>query len=338
VAASLSEFDDVPCYDTHRVIRGRDGQLNWRANRYGVPGPGEHLAAVPCGRCVGCKAAGAKAWAVRCYHEGLLHSRFWSDGEVSAQIPHGCIVTLTYNEPALRRLCPDRVLNHAHFKAFWRRLRRKFGSDPRFFMCGEYGGKTARPHFHAILWKVDFDDVEQVELPDGQRVQMSPTLTKLWSDSHGPLGYATYDSLSFHGSGYVAGYVAKKMTATLTEADMRRHVEVTDPETGRPLFVDPGPEYRKMSRDPGIGLDWIRENLDIVYPADVVSIGKYTFRPPGAYDRVLRDLDPTLHRQVLEARLEGEASWAEEWTPSRERAAKAIFLSESNASRREDVN
>lgn len=326
----------MPCYDPHRVLRRSNGELDWRhtlsATR-GTLAPGEHVATIPCGKCIGCKAAGAKDFSVRCYHESLSHTRYWQDPETrkTSEIPNSVVLTLTYDQD---HLPADGLLDHSTFQRFLKRLAFHRGSSPRFFMCGEYGGKSLRPHFHAVLFGVDFDDRHKVQLSDGQVVEMSPELDSYWSDRNGRIGFATLDDFSFEGAGYVAGYVAKKMVETF---DPRRMIVVTDEVTGESKYVDPGPEYRQMSRNPGLGRAWIEDHLDEVYPADVVRIGPYKFKPPTYYDTVLKRLDPELHREVLENRLAGEAEYGQAWTPERAGSALKIYMNEKNATRRKDA-
>jgi hypothetical protein len=47
----------------------------------------------------------------------------------------------------------DGSLNVAHFQKFMKRLRDRIKPlKIRFFHCGEYGDKTRRPHYHALIF------------------------------------------------------------------------------------------------------------------------------------------------------------------------------------------
>ena len=48
------------------------------------------------------------------------------------------------------------ILKKSDFQKFIKRLRKDY--DIKYFACGEYGDKTLRPHFHAILFGVNFSD------------------------------------------------------------------------------------------------------------------------------------------------------------------------------------
>lgn len=56
-------------------------------------------------------------------------------------------ITLTYSP----EFCPEK-LDATHFDAFIRRLRKSIPARVRYFCCGEYGGKTMRPHWHVLLF------------------------------------------------------------------------------------------------------------------------------------------------------------------------------------------
>jgi hypothetical protein len=64
-------------------------------------------------------------------------------------------VTLTYDD---RFLPEGGQLVYSDFQRFIRRVRKKLNMRVRFYMAGEYGEKYSRPHFHAILFGLDFPD------------------------------------------------------------------------------------------------------------------------------------------------------------------------------------
>lgn len=93
---------------------------------------GRHL--VRCGNCVKCAIRRQQSWTLRC----LLEQRV--SGSAS-------FVTLTYRDDTV----PD-LLDARHMQLFFKRLRRSTSASVRYFYCGEYGGKTGRPHWHAIVY------------------------------------------------------------------------------------------------------------------------------------------------------------------------------------------
>lgn len=153
---------------------------------------------VPCGRCVGCRLERSRQWAIRCVHEASLHEK-------------NCFITLTYND---ENLPADQSLHYEPFQLFMKRLRKKYGSGIRFYMCGEYGEKLARPHFHACLFGHDFDDKKVWKKTDaGSVLYRSAELEKLW-----PFGYSSVGDVSFESAAYVARYIMKKITGEAAES------------------------------------------------------------------------------------------------------------------------
>jgi len=222
---------------------------------------------VPCGQCVGCRLERSRQWAVRCVHEASLFQ-------------HNSFITLTYDDEHLPK---DRSLVLKHYQDFMKRLRKKFsglepiadGSYPiRFYHCGEYGDRTRRPHYHAILFNFDFlDKVRWKEERNGSFLYVSPSLQKLW-----PFGYSVIGSVTFDSAAYVARYVMKKVNGDLKED----HYRVIDPDSGE--VVDLSPEYSTMSRRPGIGKLWYDKFKGDVYPHDYVVINGKKVKPPKFYD------------------------------------------------------
>lgn len=176
-------------------------------------------------------------------------------------------LTLTYDEEH----CPSE-LEPKVLQRFWKRARKRFGKF-RYFACGEYGSKTLRPHYHALCFGLDFED--KVELPSAgksQRLRTSPALEECWGSGHVVIGDVTYASAA-----YVAGYVVKKATP-------------------HPSIAGLEPEFRTMSRKPGIGKSWFDRYKGDVFPHDDVRLGPLSFRPPRYYDQQLPQVELNEYR------------------------------------------
>ena len=172
---------------------------------------------------------------MRCVHEAKFH-------DVS------CFVTLTYDD---EHLPVGGTLVYRHFQLFMKRLRKSF-PKARFFMCGEYGDNTSRPHYHAVLFGVDFRDrVPHARSGSGEVVYASALLSRLWQ-----LGFASVGDFTFESAAYVARYVLKKVTGDLAA----EHYRSVDLATGE--IVDRVPEFCHMSLKPGIGARWFEQYYD----------------------------------------------------------------------------
>ncbi|ALS03695.1 VP4 [Gokushovirus WZ-2015a] len=229
---------------------------------------------IPCGQCLGCRVAKAREWSLRCMHEASQHR-------------DNCFVTLTYRPEDLPK---DGSLVLEHWQLFAKRLR--FHAGPfRYLHCGEYGDDNFRPHYHALIFGMDFPDKV---LWSGRRtypVYMSRFLEETWG-----LGFCTIGALTRESAMYVAKYTLKKLSGAMKKERYRR----LDPVTGEEWYVRP--EYATMSRNPGIGSGWYDKYSGDVFPSDeVVSEGK-KFRPPKYYFDKLEKDDPELHAALQEKR------------------------------------
>jgi hypothetical protein len=202
-------------------------------------------------------------------------------------------VTLTYRE----ELCPV-SLDYHDFQLFMKRLRRVVGKC-RFYMCGEYGEKYSRPHFHACLFGIGFNDRYFWKLSSsGERLYRSRLLESLWTVGHCLIG-----DVSFESAAYVARYVMKKVSGQAKDW--------VNPKTGLRVYercvdgeiVDVEPEFVGMSLKPGIGADWIRRFKSDVFPHDYVVCNGFKARPPRFYDSVLSFEDAFAVDAVREQRL-----------------------------------
>lgn len=90
---------------------------------------------VPCGKCIFCLSNRRDDWSFRLFQE-FRRSK------------SAAFITLTYSP----KFVPDCGLVKRHFQLFMKRLRKKSGDRLRYYAVGEYGTKTLRPHYHAIIF------------------------------------------------------------------------------------------------------------------------------------------------------------------------------------------
>lgn len=129
-----------------------------------------------------------------------------------------CWSTLTYDDDHL-----PPTLEKRHLQLFFKRLRKL--RKVRFLACGEYGEITYRPHYHAILYGIEYGDA---------------AVQKAW-----PYGFAQTHVLRDEAIAYVAGYVSKKLGVVESK------VERVDRRTGEVYTYQP--PFLEVSRRPGIG-------------------------------------------------------------------------------------
>lgn len=189
-------------------------------------------------------------------------------------------VTLTYDN---QHLPADGGLNYQHFQKFMKRLREdrrrtRNNSPIRFYMCGEYGERTFRPHYHAILFNTGFRDRLYFKTAGGFKLYTSATLNRLWGLSENNLiGEVTLES---------AGYVARYCTQIISGEHAEHYYTTYNNETGEIHKISP--EFAKMSTRPGIGAPWLLQHLSDVYPSDEIITNGRTGRPPRYYDKILK--------------------------------------------------
>lgn len=249
---------------------------------------GGRALSLPCGQCIGCRVERSRQWAMRCVHESRLYER-------------NSFVTLTYNDDN----CPN-SLEYRNFQLFMKKARKKLGPF-RFYMCGEYGERTFRPHYHALLFGLSFDDMYYWRQSEsGCRVYRSSTLESLWTLGNCEIGEVTFESAA-----YVASYCVKKITGDAAE----EHYTRVDSSTGE--IVKVLPEFSKMSLRPGIGARFVAKYRDDIYPHDYVIVDGRKVKPPRYYDKWLFDQDGTEVDEVAFARVLKGRKFAFDGTPDR---------------------
>lgn len=201
---------------------------------------------IPCGECIGCRLTWRRQWAIRCMHEKRLHCE-------------SAFLTLTYDDDHLPS--PPTLLL-SDLQLFMKRLRSTRPVGLRFFACGEYGESTQRPHYHLLLFNTDFADKRYwKDSATGEPLFRSAELSRLW-----PAGSNVLGSVSAKSCAYVAGYMLKKV--------------------GAPVVYPPGfaPEFRVMSRRPGLGTVWLDRYAEEAYRHDSAIMDGHEVALPKFYD------------------------------------------------------
>ena len=233
---------------------------------------------IPCGKCFGCRLKRARDWSTRMMLESEYHDESW-------------FVTLTYDNNHLPMneyvdedgcVCEKSTLRKRDLQLFWKRLRKK--QDIRYYACGEYGTRTARPHYHAIIFGLHLD-------PDRLRTYRDkpfmlwecPELQEIWKCGYVVVGKVTQESCE-----YTARYCMKKLNGSAAEIYDQFN------------FI---PEFSSMSLRPAIGRQWFDDHAFEVYPKDEIQLPKgRVVTPPRYFDRLMESLDEELMCDVKDER------------------------------------
>lgn len=229
---------------------------------------------LPCGKCVSCRLERSRQWSVRMYHEMLMASSPSS------------FVTLTYSP---EKLPTDLSLDVRHWQLFAKRLRKRMGKF-RFYMCGEYGEKNRRPHYHAMLFGLSFVDRKLWKVERGNQLYTSEILEKTWSHGFTSVGDASPATCA-----YVARYVQKKVGKPHDDVSAEDYIERYgrwNDRTGE--FWTVRPEFATMSK--GIGRSWLEKYKSDVYPHDNVVMHGRKYRPPRYYDEMLDEEELKIYK------------------------------------------
>lgn len=257
--------------------------------RNGKPFPEEHLITLPCGQCLGCRLDYSRQWANRCmlelqYHDSAYFITLTYDNE---HVP-----VSYYADPNTGEALEALTLCKRDWQLFMKRLRRSFPADNiRFFMAGEYGSITFRPHYHAIVFGLHLNDlVPYKRSPQGYQYYTSEALQKVWSVDGVPLGYAVVGEVTWDTCAYTARYVMKKLTGDLSEVYDHYNIQA---------------EFTLMSRRPGIARQYFDDHPEI-YEHQFINLstekGGIKFAPPRYYDKLFDLESPEEMERIKEQR------------------------------------
>lgn len=259
----------------------------------------------PCRKCTGCRLDHRTEWSLRMMHEASMHE--------------DCqFVTLTYDDDHLPE---DQSLDQTHMQKFFRRLRKEFSPKKiRFVYSGEYGGQTSRPHYHAIIFGLELDDLKKIDKNErGEPLYQSEKLEQIWGNGYCIVGAVTHQSC-----GYVASYMLKDIEGNYNKDEP---YEIIDLETGE--VRERRRPFARYSNRPGIGRSWFDEYHADCFPSDFITSKGKKYSVPGYYFRLLEERDPETYAEVKERREaaiytdENKANTTKERLKSREICRKA---------------
>lgn len=188
-----------------------------------------------CSKCFECCLDYSNEWAYRVYCESLCHDE-------------NCFITLTYEND-------NAELSKRDLQLFLKRLRKKiYPLKIRFFACGEYGSKRLRPHYHLILFGYVPKDLQYFyTTKKSEEIYKSEEISKLWNNGFISVGFVSIDSAK-----YCAKYMQK-----LALKDKRLKVLIE--------FFGAEKPFTLMSTKPGIGLNYFKNNLDLLNTDKIYS-------------------------------------------------------------------
>lgn len=234
-------------YPRERKVICRDGKTRILATR--------------CGRCFECQKAYSTEWALRLYHEKKYHL-------------YTLFLTLTYDDAHLS----SNQLVKKDIQDFILELKKYV--DFRYFLCGEYGGKSLRPHFHVMIFT---DNIDAFELFTSyvDKYTLSPLVARLWKNGF----HSIETNVEFATMRYVAKYMQKSKLDELPKG-----------------FQKP---FLLMSHKPYIGMrekelcDWyFHRNGDLKF-----YIEGFAYNVPNFYNQVIERNGFVLDKRYNERRM-----------------------------------
>lgn len=209
---------------------------------------------IPCGQCIGCRIRQREDWTTRIE----LEARDYPKEQV-------WFITLTYDDehvpgmivktgeimrkvqytwkPGEKRPDSVQILLYEDIQKFLKRLRKAYRGKLRYFVAGEYGEQTARPHYHMILYGWKPTDLENLYKIHHNGYYTSKWLANLWGMGQIQIAQAVPETYR-----YVAGYVTKKMY----EIDGKKANEYYELGQTKPFAC--------MSLRPGLGDNYYQEH------------------------------------------------------------------------------
>lgn len=234
----------------------------------------------PCGQCHLCKQNKRRKKTTRM----ALEARNWTDS---------LFVTLTYDDDHLPTQYLDKkqnyyyhddgVLNPTHLRLFINKLRVALPPKSfRYFLCGEYGEDTLRPHYHLVLF--------------GLTLKHANLIRESWSEPYSKIPFCAPERLDiqvpkddWNVSQYCCTYIMKGMN-----------------NANNPLLENRTPEFFRSSK--GIGLSFVDDYIaSLQTPSGNAYIARMEDIPRSIlFNGKTLPLDRYMQEKILNALPQGE--------------------------------
>lgn len=245
----LSPFRATRDYD---IVTNGTYQKKEKYGKIRLSSEGELL--LPCGKCSECISKRAFDWATRCRHEISEHD-------------DNTFITLTYDNENLENI--DFLNFKKPFQLFLKRLRKKTKKKLRYMVSHEYGGKTGRPHHHAIIfgWEAS-NQYHFTNSPSGEKLYRSDELESLWTHGISSIGEANEKTAY-----YIASYALKSSS-----------IDAVSPDTGEIVTLR---DTMDTSKRPAIGKTYLLKHAE--------QLAKSNQLLPRYYQKLLEKHHPDLY-------------------------------------------
>lgn len=218
---------------------------------------------VPCGKCSECLCKRQSGYTVRCIEEARKRGSIW-------------FFTLTYSNDNLPYIEGFPSLRRSDVKKWKREVRRNYFRktgvpfpDFSYMICGEYGTRTHRPHYHGYVCGLDNYHAHY--------------LAKYWQDNY---GFVLVKSIPFSSkdiscvSRYVAKYCVKPEGLKVPNSKVEKPRVQTSVGFGLPSDFDDRKSYYLDGVNPRTLQGFTRGSLDTIKNRLKYSFGGVSYSLP----------------------------------------------------------
>lgn len=207
---------------------------------------------VPCGHCLICLQNQQNQWTTRLYFEikNSSSTHFITLTYNDSNIP----TAVTSDGEVVTTLKPKDVQDW--LKRFRQHYKRNHGKDSKlkYFLCGEYGSRRKRPHYHLLLFNLSNEDLNYLQQDWNARFGFTY------------LEKVNYDAKSLYN---VSAYVSKYSTKGIFQDETTKKLRIFNPDYDKTnfhrsncrkyIYVNQArhPEFRRVSN--GIGISYVNE-------------------------------------------------------------------------------